>query len=61
MYLKFYRDQLIYVILARDRNPPDDDVLTSKYVGASYIYIHLCNNIIRIIEVKLCICWLNCK
>ena len=30
-----------YVIVARNRNLPDDDVLTSKDVGASYIYFYV--------------------
>ena len=32
---------IMYVILARNRKLPDDDVLTSKHVGASYIYFYV--------------------
>ena len=31
----------IYIILARNRKLPDDDVLTSKHVGVSYIYFYV--------------------
>ena len=31
----------IYVILVGNRKLPDDDVLASKHVGASYIYIYV--------------------
>ena len=38
----FITSNIIYVILARYRKlPNDDDVLTSKYVAASYIYIYV--------------------
>ena len=32
---------ITYVILARNRKLPDDDVLTSKHVGASCMYIYV--------------------
>ena len=36
---QFYHYQhYLYVILDRNRKLPDDDVLTSKHVAASYIY-----------------------
>jgi hypothetical protein len=34
---------LYNVILAVNRKLPDDDVLTSKHVEASYIYIYVIN------------------
>ena len=31
----------LYIILARNRKLPDDDVLKSKHVGVSYIHIYV--------------------
>ena len=33
--------KITYIILARNRKLPDDDVLTSEHVAASYIYFHV--------------------
>ena len=47
MYLSVYilnnfiTTKIIYIILARYRKLPDDDVLTSKHVAASYIYFYV--------------------
>ena len=39
VFNNFITTNIIYVIFARNRKFPDDDVLTSKHVGgASYIY-----------------------
>ena len=41
MLNNFITTSTIYVVLARNRKLPDDDVLTSKHVGASYIYFYV--------------------
>ena len=50
----------IYVILVRNRNLPDDDVLKkSKHVTVSYIYFYVIYNSYN--KLTLCICWFNYK
>ena len=41
VFNNFITTNIIYVILARNRRLPDDDVLTSKHVGASFIYLYV--------------------
>ena len=41
VFNNFITTSIIYVISARNRKLPDDGVLTSKHVGASYIYFYV--------------------
>ena len=41
VFNNFITTNTIYVILARNRKLPDDDVLTSKHVAASCIYFYI--------------------
>ena len=45
----FITTKIIYVILARNRELPDEDVCNVE-TCRSELYIHLCNNIIHIIS-----------
>ena len=41
LYYYINTTNVIYAILAKNRKLPDDDVLTSKHVVASYMYFYV--------------------